>query len=84
MPRPQFSLRTMLWLMALVAAFLGGIFFEKERRWRADQRWDSYWDGSELEYWPMTPEYDRQRGERDRKAIERERARRDHERLSTF
>lgn len=31
MPRPQFSVRTLLWLTLVVAAFLGGIAFEKER-----------------------------------------------------
>ena len=25
MPRPQFSLKTLLWLMGLIAAFLGGM-----------------------------------------------------------
>jgi len=29
MPRPQFSIRTLLWLTLVVAAFLGGIGFEK-------------------------------------------------------
>ncbi len=29
MPRPQFSIRTLLWLALVVAAFLGGIGFEK-------------------------------------------------------
>ena len=31
MPRPQFSIRTLIWLTLVVAAFLGGIFFERER-----------------------------------------------------
>jgi hypothetical protein len=31
MPRPQFSIRTLLWLTLVVAAFLSGIGFEKER-----------------------------------------------------
>ena len=30
MHRPQFSIRTLLWLTLVVAAFLGGIGFEKE------------------------------------------------------
>jgi hypothetical protein len=30
MPRPQFSIRTLLWLTLVVAAFLGGICFERE------------------------------------------------------
>ncbi|HEV2380931.1 MAG TPA: hypothetical protein VG206_14215 [Terriglobia bacterium] len=29
MRRPQFSLKTLLWLMALVAAFLGGMALQK-------------------------------------------------------
>jgi hypothetical protein len=37
MPRPQFSLKTLLWLMLVVAAFVGGIRFERERRRREDQ-----------------------------------------------
>lgn len=36
MPRPQFSLKTMLWLMLVAAAFFGGIRFERERRRQAD------------------------------------------------
>lgn len=36
MPRPQFSIRTLLWLTLVVAAFLGGIGFERERRRRED------------------------------------------------
>ncbi|HEX5442911.1 MAG TPA: hypothetical protein VFW87_03735 [Pirellulales bacterium] len=28
-PRPQFTLKTLLWLMALVAAFMGGIAWER-------------------------------------------------------
>ena len=32
MPRPQFSIRTLLWLTLVVAAFLGGMLFEKQRR----------------------------------------------------
>lgn len=31
MPRPQFSIRTLLWLTLVVAAFMGGILFEQER-----------------------------------------------------
>ena len=31
MSHPQFSIRTVLWLTLVVAAFLGGICFEKER-----------------------------------------------------
>ena len=72
MRRPQFSIRTLLWPTLVVAAFLGGIGIEKERRWRVDQRRNSYWDGSRLEYWPMTPEYDYERGARDRRDSVRE------------
>jgi hypothetical protein len=72
MPRPQFSIQTLLWLALVLAAFLGGIGFEKERRWRVDQRRNLYWDGSRLEYWPMTPEFDREHGARDRRDFERE------------
>lgn len=31
MPRPQFSIRTLLWLTLVVAAFLGGVLFERAR-----------------------------------------------------
>jgi hypothetical protein len=31
MPRPQFSLTSLLWLMAAVAAFAGGMALQKER-----------------------------------------------------
>jgi hypothetical protein len=34
MPRPQFSIRTLLWLTLVVAAFLGGIGLERERQRR--------------------------------------------------
>jgi hypothetical protein len=30
MPRPQFSIRTLLWLTLVVAAFLGGIGFDRQ------------------------------------------------------
>ena len=32
MPRPQFSIRTLLWLTLLVAAFFAGIGFERNSR----------------------------------------------------
>ena len=35
MPRSQFSIRTLLWLTLVVAAFFGGMLFEKERQRRA-------------------------------------------------
>jgi hypothetical protein len=34
MPRPQFSLKSLLWLMVVVAAFFAGIQFERDRRRR--------------------------------------------------
>jgi hypothetical protein len=37
MPRPHFTLRVLLVAMLVVAAFLGGVRFERERRRRADQ-----------------------------------------------
>lgn len=36
MPRPQFTLRALLVAMLVVAAFFGGIRFERERRRRED------------------------------------------------
>ena len=38
MPRPKFSLKTMLWLMAVVGAFLGGraLGIREERQTRVD------------------------------------------------
>ena len=36
--RPQFTLKTLLWLMAAVAAFCAGVGFERERQRRADER----------------------------------------------
>ena len=38
MRRPQFSLKTLLWLMAVVAAFFAGIRFERHL---AERRADS-------------------------------------------
>lgn len=37
MPRFQFSLRDVLWLVLVVAAFFGGIHFERERKRRDDE-----------------------------------------------
>jgi hypothetical protein len=37
MPRPQFSIRTLLWLTLVVTAFFAGMLFEKERRRREDE-----------------------------------------------
>ena len=36
MTRAQFSIRTLLWLTLVAAAFFGGIQFERERRRRED------------------------------------------------
>jgi hypothetical protein len=44
MPRAQYSLKTLLWLMAVVAAFLGGIKFEHERYRRELERWGQEFD----------------------------------------
>ena len=41
MPRPQFTLRALLVAMLVVAAFFGGIRFERERRRREDERYES-------------------------------------------
>ena len=37
MPRPQYTLKTLLVAMLVVAAFFGGVRFERERRRRADE-----------------------------------------------
>ena len=37
MPRPQFTIRMLLVLMLVVAAFFGGIRFERERQRRAEE-----------------------------------------------
>ena len=44
MPRPQFTLRSLLVAMLVVAAFFGGIHFERERRRRADEARDHDYD----------------------------------------
>jgi hypothetical protein len=38
MPRPQFSIRTLLWLTLAVAAFLGGMVYGENR---AEQRFNA-------------------------------------------
>jgi hypothetical protein len=38
MRRPQFTLRALLVAMLVVAAFFGGIHFERERRRREDEK----------------------------------------------
>jgi hypothetical protein len=37
MPRPQFTFRALLVAMLVVACWFGGIWFERERRRRADE-----------------------------------------------
>jgi hypothetical protein len=37
MPRPQFTLRALMVVMLVVAAFFGGMQFERERRRQADE-----------------------------------------------
>ena len=37
MPRPQFSLKTLLWLMACIICFFFGIEFERNWRHRAER-----------------------------------------------
>ena len=34
MPRPQFSLKSLLWLMAVVAAFFGGLAIGHQNTWQ--------------------------------------------------
>jgi hypothetical protein len=34
MPRPQFTLKTLLWLMAVVAAFCGGAAWQRVAAWQ--------------------------------------------------
>lgn len=38
MSRPQFSLKTLLWLMLCAACFFGGVHFEQERRRHDEER----------------------------------------------
>lgn len=71
MPRLQFNLRTLFWLTVVGAAFLGGIRLGRELQKRADET-PQFWDGG-VEYWPMTEEFDRQRGEAERKYWESKR-----------
>jgi hypothetical protein len=37
MPHPQFTIRTLLWLMLAAATFFAGLRFERERRRREDE-----------------------------------------------
>lgn len=71
MPRWQFNLRTLFWLILVGAAFLGGIRLGRELQKRADEK-PGFWD-SGVEYWPMTEEFDRQRGEAEREYWESKR-----------
>ena len=45
MPRPQFTIRTLLWLTLVVAAFLGGIAYGK----RLERQAYAGWFASEVE-----------------------------------
>ena len=58
MPRPQFSIRTVLWLTLVVAAFLGGIVFEKERakRNQPEELPPPIWHDDDLQV-PPGPEF---------------------------
>ena len=42
MPRPQFSIRTLLWLTLVVAAFLGGMAWQKHREESFGKKWYRY------------------------------------------
>jgi len=53
--RFQFSLRDLLWLVLVVAGFLGGIRFEQERRRREDER-DQIYRGEVVDYGKLDPE----------------------------
>ena len=60
MRRPQFSLKTLLWLMAVVGAFLAGIEWDRrhpkdERRWLRDkcQRLEAYQQSQWRSIWTL-------------------------------
>jgi hypothetical protein len=53
--RFQFSLRDLLWLVLVVAGFLGGIRFEQERRRREDER-NQIYQGEAVDYSKLDPE----------------------------
>ncbi|HXT58349.1 MAG TPA: hypothetical protein VN699_06935 [Pirellulales bacterium] len=62
MPRPQFSIRTLLWLTLVVAAFLGGTGFERDRlrrEWARNGIWldlgASVADGGDFEVSVVRP-----------------------------
>ncbi|HWB14579.1 MAG TPA: hypothetical protein VG826_35470 [Pirellulales bacterium] len=58
MPRPQFTLRALLVAMLVVAAFFGGIRFERERRRRADDVMVPQFPAPvviDADYWPQAP-----------------------------
>ncbi|HET6879768.1 MAG TPA: hypothetical protein VFI31_06425 [Pirellulales bacterium] len=59
MPRPQFSLRALLIAMLVVAAFLGGIHFERERRRREDDAIARQMEGLPLLSLPSQEDWDR-------------------------
>lgn len=47
MKRPQFTLKTLLWLMVVVAAFFGGIRFERYSTEQREQTRRLAWPASE-------------------------------------
>jgi hypothetical protein len=51
MPRPQFSIRTMLWLTLVVAAFFAGIQIERARRSREEFDRDYDYSGPPSNVW---------------------------------
>jgi hypothetical protein len=59
MPRPQFTLKTMLWLTALVAAFFAGAIWEHQRE---NARWTVEVGGSRIDlrgyFYPEGPPRD--------------------------
>jgi hypothetical protein len=40
MPRPQFTLKTLLWLMAVVAAFMGGAVWQRHQHASEKRQWE--------------------------------------------
>ena len=67
MPRPQFTIRTLLWLTLAAACFFGGMLFERElaRRNQPPQQPPSIWFGDDLQNFPAGPEYRVSKKQRD-------------------
>ena len=59
MPRLQFSVRTLLWLTLVVAAFLGGIEYHKAQLERDRRQRMKEWFGESLVEWEQIVEQDR-------------------------